>query len=128
MAYEFKVSRKNAGCEENIVDDYVAVLNGIAVCCHKYDEYQEGYRNQIAVDLTVAADMLCLDPYVVLEEFEKAGLIRDYNDDEDPETRVSRVMNYSTRFCWDYMISPYNYVSASKYLDDECPLCFVIED
>ena len=102
--------------KEMIVDvdqaaDYISMLNGIAYVCHKYNEYQEGFRNTIAVDLTVGSYMLGLNPLDVLDAFIKNGLIDPLMDDEAPIDRVKRVMWYDESFDWDWMINPDSYVA-----------------
>lgn len=100
----------------NIIDEYVSLLNGISYACHRYDEYSEGYRNTIAVDLTVASYMLGLDAQEVLKEFVIRGLIDPLKDDEAPIARVDRVLNYRYKFDWDWMIDPDQYLLYDKFV------------
>lgn len=113
------VSKPNVRCCEDSINDYIAVLNGISYACHRFDEYCEGNRNTIAVDLTVAAYMLGLDAQAELREFIKAGLIDPLNDDDSPAARVDRVLNYRYKFDWDWMIDPGQYTSYYPEKDDE---------
>ena len=114
-------------CDEADVQGYVDVLNGIAWDCHSNHGYSQGFRNTVAVDLTVASYMLGFDPLRVLEELQKAGIIKDSNDDfgESPEHRVSVVSDYCDRFDWDYMIDPDMYVALCAIMRiSECPVVF----
>ena len=123
--------------KEMIVDvdqatDYISMLNGIAYACHKYNEYQEGFRNTIAVDLTVGSYMLGLNPFDVLDAFVKYGLIDPLMDDEAPIKRVQRVMYYDESFSWDWMIDPDSYVALyTKFFtarEKEIPVTFKLID
>lgn len=102
----------------NIIDEYVDLLNGIAYACNRYDEYSEGNRNTVAVDLTVACYMLGLDALKILDMFVKAELIDPAWDDEDPEGRVYRVLEYRYKFDWDWMIDPEQYLNTPKTYED----------
>lgn len=90
---------------ERLMIDAVNVLNGISFNC-ECGMYKRGYRNDMIVNMTVAATMLGLDPYWVLGKFMNANLIQDEMDDEHPEDRMRTVMDYSDRFSWGWMISP----------------------
>ena len=102
----------------NIIDEYVDLLNGIAYACQRYDEYSEGSRNTVAVDLTVACYMLGLDALQILDMFVKASLIDPARDDQDPEGRVYRVLDYRYKFDWDWMIDPEQYLNIAKVYKD----------
>lgn len=106
---------------------YLSILNGIVYDCHQQNGFTEGYRNQIAVDLTVAAHMLGLDPEDVLQKLVDAKVIDLSKDDEDTFERVRRVMQYSDRFSWDYMIDPDAYLTANMENDGtDVPIMFVL--
>ena len=110
----------------NIVDEYVDLLNGIAYTCQVYDEYSEGYRNTVAVDFAVACYMLGLDALQILDMFVEDSLINPARDDEDPESRVYRVLEYRYKFDWDGMIDPDQYLGYGDVSEDEVPLFFKI--
>ena len=106
---------------------YLSILNGIVLDCYQQNGFTEGYRNQIAVDLTVAANMLGLDPEDVLQKLVDAKVIDLSKDDEDTFERVRRVMQYSDRFSWDYMIDPDAYLTANMENDGtEVPITFTL--
>lgn len=120
-----KIARDEVLTEEE--QDYVDILNGIVYDCYQQDGFTEGCRNQIAVDLTVAAHMLGLDPMLLLRKLVDAKVIDPTKDDEDTFERVSRVMLYSDRFGWDYMIDPEAYLAASMENDGtKVPVTFVL--
>lgn len=99
-------------CDEESVQDYVDVLNGIVFDC-RHGGFSVGYRNQVAVDLTVAAYMLGLDAINVLEWLTENGVIHLCDDDEDTYHRVETVLDYKRRFDWGYMIDPDYYVAMA---------------
>ena len=100
-------------------DDYVRELNGISYACHMYDEYAEGYRNTIAVNLTVSSYLLGMNAQEVLAEFIAAGLIDPKYDDESPTARVNRALDYRYRFGWDWMIDPEDYLKYGDVSEDD---------
>lgn len=117
-------------CDEGLMQDYVDVLNGIVYDC-MYGGFSVGYRNQIAVDLAVAAYMLGLDAIQVLDWLVKYRVIDLCNDDEDTYRRVETVLDYKNRFDWDYMIAPNYYVNLAHEHADEIkvmlmPVQFII--
>ena len=120
--------------KEKVIDtdsapDYINMMNGIVYSCHEYDEYQEGYRNTIAVNITVGSYMLGLDALSVLEEFINAGLIDPNKDDEYPSDRIKRALFYNESFSWSWMINPETYVKFSKSANSaELPLLFKLVD
>ena len=106
---------------------YLSILNGIIYDCYQQNGFTEGYRNQVAVDLTVAAHMLGLDPEDALQKLVDAKVIDLSKDDEDTFERVRRVMQYSDRFSWDYMIDPDAYLTANMENDGtDVPITFVL--
>lgn len=106
---------------------YLSILNGIVYDCYQQNGFTEGYRNQVAVDLTVAAHMLGLSPEDVLQKLVDAKVIDLSKDDEDTFERVRRVMQYSDRFSWDYMIDPDAYLTANMENDGtDVPIMFVL--
>ncbi len=114
-----KIPKEDLENNANIIDEYVDLLNGIAYACQRYDEYSQGNRNTVAVDLTVACYMLGLvDVQRILDMFIKASLIDPARDDENPETRVYRVLEYRYRFDWDWMIDPEQYLNVPKIYKD----------
>ncbi len=126
-----EVKTKEMIVDVDQADDYINMLNGIAYACHKYDEYQEGSRNTVAVDLTVGSYMLGLNPLDVLDAFIKNGLIDPLMDDEAPINRVQRVMWYDESFDWNWMINPDSYVALyAKFppQEKEIPVTFKLVD
>lgn len=118
---------ENVRCELADADDYINVLNGIAVDLHRYG-YCEGSRNQCIVDMTMSAYMLGLDPRMVLDCFAvDTGLVDPTLDDEDPWDRMYRVLDYTHAFCWDWLVEPDDYLTMAEEWDDEVPLRFVIQ-
>ena len=89
--------------EMDKINDYIDLLNGIVYACHKFDEYKPGYRNTVAVDLTVGSYMLGLDALDVMNDFIIEGLIDRKGDDENPYSRVRRVLDY--RYKWELYYS-----------------------
>ena len=116
--------------DEAMVDDaqkYVDVLNGIVYSCCQQDGFTEGSRNKVAVDLTVAAYMLGLDPELLLRKLIDTKVIDPSKDDEDTFKRVRHVMWYTNRFDWDYMIDPDDYFTLGTENDGtEVPVKFVL--
>ena len=92
----------------------VDMLNGIALACYWDGEFQEGWRNKVIVDLVAGSTMVGLNAYDVMEVFVCNDLINPNEDDEDTWTRVERVMDYKHRFCWNWLISPEEYVDKAK--------------
>ena len=100
-------------------DDYVRELNGISYTCQMYDEYAEGCRNTIAVNLTVSSYLLGMNAQEVLAEFIAAGLIDPKYDDESPTARINRALDYRYRFGWDWMIDPEDYLKYGDVSEDD---------
>lgn len=96
-------------CDKKEVNDYVDLMNGISWKCQN-GGYEQGWRNTIMVDFTVATFMLGLDPIEMLELFDGNGMICEFMDDEHPSDRVHRVMSYDKDFSWEWMISPGDFV------------------
>lgn len=97
------VTKDETLCDEDSIESYVNVLNGIIYHLEKKG-YVEGERNEMIVNMCVAANMLGIDPYLMLDRLKAYRLINDKDDDDLPITRVNRVMNYTNRFSWDWMI------------------------
>lgn len=117
-------------CPLEEVDDYINMMNGIALHCEMREGYSRGWRNEKAVDLTVGSYMLGLEPIEVLDKFREAKLIKDENDDENPADRVWTVYNYKYAFSWLWMIDPEFYMRfAELYQEDldEPKLKFVVK-
>lgn len=104
---------------KDLLNDYISMMNGIVYACSRYGKYRECYRNQIAVDLTVGSYMLGLDAFDVLNEFICADLVDPVSDDEEPSDRVDRVLNYTYRFDWDWMIDPDDYTGYQDLDEDD---------
>lgn len=113
-----KVNPDRMVCDVDSSQDYLDVLNGISWFCEHSSGYSEGYRNEIAVDLTVSCFMLGLEATEVLEVMIEEGLIDPKFDDENPWVRVDRVLNYADRFDWDYLLDPDTYLTISYDRDD----------
>lgn len=114
-----EVESSKARCDVDSIDDYVALLNGLAYECQYLSGYTEGSRNTIAVDLTVGCHMLGLDPLGVLETFENEGLISGFMDDEFPAKRVKTVLDYTDRFSWEWMIDADIFANNGREVDEE---------
>lgn len=99
----YKVSKADAAVPDAVVGDYVQVLNGLAAKCAE-GGYDVGWRNDIIVDLTVAAYLLGVEPECVLDDFVYTDLIDCSDDDEDPYDRLARVLDYKPRYSWNWMI------------------------
>lgn len=98
-----KIQKSDALVDEDSIQDYIDILNSIAWFLEQ-DGYKEGWRNEIAVNLTVASYMLGLDPHDVLKELMSSNLIKDGDDDEDTVKRIDIVLDYKDRFEWGWMI------------------------
>lgn len=106
---------------------YVDVLNGIVSDCYYNGGFSEGYRNTIAVDLTVCCVMLELDPIKTLDKLVLAKVIEPDRDDENTWTRVHVVSTYHRRFSWDWMIDPEIYKDIGiDYRTVKLPVRFVL--
>ena len=115
-----KVARDETLCDEDMIEGYADVLNGIFYELECRNGYTQGMRNTIIVDMVVSSYMLGLDPYDILNELiNGVQLIDPENDDELPTDRVGKVMNYTERFDWDWMIDSnyYDYDGMSKVND-----------
>lgn len=124
-----KVNPDRTVCDVDSSQDYLDVLNGISRFCSEYHGYSEGYRNEIAVNLTVSCYMLGLSVAEVLEIMEDEGLIDPKFDDEDPRVRVGRILNYADRFDWDYLLDPDTYLTMSyNRKDSEMVVLFVFAE
>lgn len=114
-----EVEGTKARCDVDSIDDYVALLNGVAYDCQYLSGYTEGNRNTIAVNLTVGCHMLGLDPLGVLETFESNSLISEYLDDEFPAKRIKTVLDYADRFSWEWMIDADEFASNGREVDED---------
>ena len=114
-----KVSIDEVLCDRDMAKQYAAVINGIAWDCLHNHGFEQGWRNTIAVDLTVAAFMLGLEPTEVLDKMVEGNVINLDDDDEDTYVRVRNVEDYSHNFDWDYMLHPDVYLSLGEIHDDE---------
>lgn len=112
--------------DETLVDDaadYVAVLNGIVDECYNRSGFREGTRNEVAVNLTVSAYCLGLDPIEVLDQLVEAKVIDPRDDDENTWNRVRTIMDYAHRFSWDWMLNPLYYC---KPVRDDIPIRYTL--
>jgi hypothetical protein len=107
-----EIPRDKVLVDEDSVDEYVDMLNGIVRWCRE-GGWTQGYRNTVAVDLTVGCVMLGLDPMEVLDKLVYADVIRSGEDDEDTATRIERVLNYQALFDWEWMIDPEMFVEEA---------------
>lgn len=98
---------------------YANVLNGLAYACYQYNEFSVGYRNTVALDLTVSSHMLGLDPIRVLDKFVELKLIDPKDDDEDTYDRVYKAKEYWHRFDKEYMIDANTYARYARYASEE---------
>lgn len=106
---EIFIARDETIVDDQSAEDYVTLLNGIIDECYNREGYTEGTRNEVAVDLTVAAYMLGLEPLEVLDQLIEAKVIDPADDDDDPRDRVRIVKDYADRFSWDWMLNPEYY-------------------
>ncbi len=80
--------------DEHDVDEAIEVANGILVFIDK-NGWMEGFRNNMAVDLSIACHYIGYDPVLLIDEtmgksFEDITL----SDDEDAEKRLTKVKWY----------------------------------
>jgi hypothetical protein len=120
-----EIAKDECLCDEDSIQDYVDVLNGI-VCSCVYGNFREGYRNKVAVDLTVAAYMLGLDANDVLNKLIEESIINPLVDDEDTKRRVETVLDYHRHFHWSYMIDPEDYIHVAYNHHGKLPVEFRI--
>jgi len=114
-------------CQDTEAESYVAVLNGIVHDCYRNHAFQEGNRNNVIVDLTVAAYMLGLGVFDVLDKLVQNGVIDPDDDDEDPYDRAETVLLYDKSFSWDWMIDPDGWVTlAQEHAGEDNPVLFTI--
>lgn len=122
-----RVSTDKLVCPDTEAKDYVDVLNGIVHDCYRNHGFREGNRNNIIVDMTVAAYMLGLDATDVLYRFAECGILDPSEDDEDTYDRVKTVLEYTAFFNWDWMIDPDGWVTlAQDYAGEDNPILFTI--
>lgn len=116
---DVRINPKDEEADPGITQLYVDVLNGLAYSCYHYDEFSVGYRNTVALDLTVSSHMLGLDPIWVLDRFVDLKLIDPKDDDEDTYGRVYKAKEYWYRFDEDYMIDADTYARYARYASEE---------
>lgn len=111
--------------EKGIAQSYVDVLNGLSFHCQN-GGWKQGYRNEIAVNLTVSAYLLGLDAIDTLIEFVKADIIDTSKDDQSTEDRIETVLLYDQNFDWNWMIDAPFWQSLGKDhgKDDDLKLRF----
>lgn len=105
-------------CDEKDAQDYVDVLNGLSYHCQGLG-WCSGWRNEVAVNMTVAAYLLGLSAINTLEKFIEEGIIDPYTDDESTVGRVETVLLYDKDFCWTWMIEPDWWKKLGKKHNDE---------
>lgn len=91
------------------VEDWMHVLNGIVWECANNYGFSEGFRNEVAVTMTVSAYFLGLDPIEVLDRLVDEKVIDKDDDDENTYDRVHVVLGYHDRFDWDWAINADGY-------------------
>lgn len=126
MAEKIQVSKKLV--EDENMQGIVDMLNGLAYACYWEGEFQEGWRNKVIVDLVAGSVMVGLDPVDVIKAFIDNDLIDPRTDDESTWERVDKVLRYTRRYCWDWLISPEDYVDRAKdpNAQEGCPVEFVL--
>ena len=123
----YRIAADELICKETEAANYVDVLNGIAYDCHRNHAFQEGNRNNIIVDMTVAAYMLGLSAMDVLDKFVEHGILDLSEDDEDTYDRVKTVLLYANDFSLGWMIDPVGWVAtAHLYAGKDNPVLFTI--
>lgn len=125
----FDIKGDKLSCGKTEAQDYADVLNGIVWDCWHSGGFERGWRNTIAVDLTVCADSLGLDPIKVLDALVDEEIIDPTKDDEDTWNRIRTVMDYQSSFSWDWMIDPDIFQEIAKDMYHrlhEMPVLFVI--
>lgn len=111
-------------CDECEAQRYVYVLNGLSYHCQE-GGWRLGWRNEIAVDLTVSAYQLGLDAVEVLNKFIDNGLIDPATDDQSTFGRVGTVLDYTGMFDWGWMINPTEWEKlGQEHENDELKLRF----
>lgn len=108
------IDHTNTSPKECDAQDLVDILNGISWFCQEDYGYAEGWRNELAVNLTAASHMLGLKPKEMFDQFVKEKLIDPENDDENPDYRISTIMDYESRFDWYWMITPEWYANLGR--------------
>lgn len=123
----YMIAADDLVCPETEAESYVNVLNGIVHDCYRNHGFQEGNRNNVIVDMTVAAYMLGLDATEVLDKFVGHGVLDISEDDEDTYDRVKTVLEYTRHFDWDWMIDPDGWVDMARdYEGEDNPVLFAI--
>lgn len=125
---EIFIARDETIVDDQSAEDYVTLLNGIIDECYNREGYTEGTRNEVAVDLTVAAYCLGLEPLEVLDQLIEAKVIDPANDDGDPRDRVRIVKDYADRFSWDWMLNPgyYHQRGMQSAKDADVPIRYYL--
>jgi len=70
------------------------VLDNILYAIVNDDAYRVGNRNNIAVDMTIACEVLGVDAADVMNELVESGTVPCYEDDGTAVERVEKVMRY----------------------------------
>lgn len=118
------IAKDEVMCEEDEAKRYVDVLNGLSYHCQE-GGWRLGWRNEIAVNLTVSAYQLGLDAIEVLNKFIDNGLINPLNDDQSTFGRIGTVLDYHWDFSWSWMIDAADWEKLGKDHDnDELKLRF----
>lgn len=120
MARVFEIDKaKVREKDEDFIDYFIDVMNGLVYYCQECVGYSAGHRNEIALNMTVGSYMLGLYPQDVLAAFIENDLMSQRTDDEDPRERVRRALEYRFRFDWDYMLNPEFYEDWANSSDYE---------
>lgn len=106
-------------------EDWTLVLNGIVWECMYNAGFSTGYRNEVAVTMTVAAYLLGLEPIEVLDTLIREGVIDPDDDDENTWDRVYKVLAYTHSFSWDWALNTDLYRDrAIDHADEKVPVKF----
>lgn len=127
MAIVIDIVGEKLDCGTTEGQDYADVLNGIVWDCVKNHGFKRGWRNTIAVDLTVCSEMLGLDAVEVLNKLVFNDVIDPRDDDEGIGDRVKTVLDYKNRFSWDWMLDPDVYMDMARdhaHQLDDLPIVF----
>lgn len=118
------IAKDEVMCEEDEAKRYIDVLNGLSYHCQE-GGWRLGWRNEIAVNLTVSAWELGLDAIEVLNKFIDNGLIDPATDDQSTFARVNTVLDYIYEFSWDWMIDAAEWEKLGQmHENDELKLRF----
>lgn len=109
-----KVTEDMLECDSSDAQSYLNTINGIIYDCWHNHGFESGWRNTIAVDLSVCCHMLGIDAIEMLGNLIKAKIIDPADDDEDTTKRVATCLDYKDRFSWNWMIDAYTYYGMGE--------------